>query len=203
MDCGTNSTRLLVSRGGVDTLERQSIVTCLGEGVDASGRLNDDAIGRTVAVLEDYRRVMDRLEVEAVRATATSAARDAANAEQFFDAVTGVLGVRPELLDGETEARLGFDGATAGLDPGRGPFLVVDIGGGSTEFGFGTHECKAVLSAGRGLRAPHRAVHSPRPAPARGVARLPVRDRGPPRGRSLSPFPTCDRRRASSASPAR
>ncbi len=147
VDCGTNSTRLLVSRGGVETLERQSIVTCLGEGVDATGRLNDDAIGRTVEVLEDYRRAMDRLDVKAVRATATSAARDAANAEQFFDAVTGVLGVRPELLDGETEARLGFDGATAGLDPGRGPFLVVDIGGGSTEFGFGTDDCEAVLSA--------------------------------------------------------
>ncbi len=147
VDCGTNSTRLLVSRDGIETLERQSIVTCLGQGVDASARLNSEAIGRTLAVLEDYRRIMDRLGVEAVRATATSAARDARNAEEFFDAAAAVLGVTPELLDGETEARLGFEGATAGLDPSRGPFLVVDIGGGSTEFGFGTERCESVLSA--------------------------------------------------------
>ena len=147
VDCGTNSTRLLVSRGGVETLERHSIVTCLGQGVDASGRLAGEAIGRTITVLEDYRRIMDRLGVEAVRATATSAARDAQNAGEFFDAAAAVLGVHPELLDGETEARLGFEGATAGLDPARGPFLVADIGGGSTEFGFGAERCEGVLSA--------------------------------------------------------
>ena len=147
VDCGTNSTRLLVSRGGVETLERHSVVTCLGQGVDASGHLAGEAIGRTITVLEDYRRIMDRLDAEAVRATATSAARDAQNAEEFFDAAAAVLGVRPELLDGETEARLGFDGATAGLDPARGPFLVADIGGGSTEFAFGAGRCEGVLSA--------------------------------------------------------
>lgn len=147
VDCGTNSTRLLVSRGGVETLERHTVVTCLGEGVDASGLLLDEAIGRTLTVLAEYRRIMDRLEVEAVRATATSAAREARNAEKFFDAAEAVLGVRPELLDGEAEARLGFDGATAGLDPRRGPFLVADIGGGSTEFGFGSESCAGVLSA--------------------------------------------------------
>ena len=117
VDGGTNSTRLLVSREGVETLERRTIVTCLGQGVDASGHLDGDAIGRTVAVLEDYRRIMDGLGVEAVRATATSAARDACNAEEFFTAATAVLGTRPELLDGETEGRLGFEGAPADLDP--------------------------------------------------------------------------------------
>ncbi|MCY4631356.1 MAG: exopolyphosphatase [bacterium] len=147
VDCGTNSTRLLVSRGGGDTLERRTIVTCLGAGVDASGLLDGAAIGRTVAVLEDYRRIMDALGVEAVRATATSAARDARNAEEFFAAAATALGARPELLDGATEARLGFEGATAGLEPGRGPFLVADIGGGSTEFAFGTDRCEGVLSA--------------------------------------------------------
>ena len=147
VDCGTNSTRLLVSRDGVDTLERRTIVTCLGQGVDASGLLNGEAVGRTVAVLEDYRRIMDSLGVEAVRATATSAARDARNAEEFFTAATAVLGIRPELLDGDTEGRLGFEGATAGLDPERGPFLVADIGGGSTEFAFGSDRCAGVLSA--------------------------------------------------------
>ncbi|MDE0653349.1 MAG: Ppx/GppA phosphatase family protein [bacterium] len=147
VDCGTNSTRLLVSRDGVDTLERRTIVTCLGQGVDASGFLDREAIGRTVAVLEDYRRIMDGLGVEAVRATATSAARDARNAEEFFAAAAAVLGTRPELLDGDTEGRLGFAGATAGLDPNSGPFLVADIGGGSTEFAFGADRCEGVLSA--------------------------------------------------------
>lgn len=166
VDCGTNSTRLLVSRGGAETLERQSIVTCLGQGVDASGQLADEAIGRTIAVLEDYRRIMDRFDVEAVRVTATSAARDARNAGTFFDAAEAALGARPELLDGETEARLGFDGATAGLAPGRGPFLVVDIGGGSTEFGFGTDHCEGVLSADIGcVRLTEQFIHHDPPRP--------------------------------------
>ncbi|MCY3926437.1 MAG: Ppx/GppA phosphatase family protein [bacterium] len=166
VDCGTNSTRLLVSRGGVETLERHSIVTCLGEGVDASGRLAGEAIGRTITVLEDYRRIMDRLGVEAVRATATSAARDARNAGEFFDAAEAVLGVRPELLDGETEARLGFDGATAGLVPARGPFLVADIGGGSTEFAFGSERCEGVHSADAGcVRLTEQFIHHDPPRP--------------------------------------
>lgn len=147
VDCGTNSTRLLVSRDGVDTLERRTTVTRLGQGVDASGLLDGEAIGRTVAVLEDYRRIMDALGVETARATATSAARDARNAEEFFAAATATLGIRPELLDGDTEGRLGFEGATAGLDPERGPFLMADIGGGSTEFAFGSDRCEGVLSA--------------------------------------------------------
>ena len=166
VDCGTNSTRLLVSRGGVETLDRRTVVTCLGEGVDSSGRLNADAIGRTVAVLEEYRRSMDRFGTGAVRATATSAARDAGNAEQFFDAAEAALGVRPELLDGDTEARLCFDGATAGLDPGRGPFLVVDIGGGSTEFGFGTARCEGALSTDVGcVRLTEQFIHHDPPRP--------------------------------------
>lgn len=147
VDCGTNSTRLLVSRAGVETLERRTIVTCLGQGVDASGVLDREAIGRTVAVLEDYRRIMDDLGVEAARATATSAARDARNADEFFAAANAALGIRPELLDGDTEGRLGFAGATAGLNAERGPFLVADIGGGSTEFAFGAERCEGVLSA--------------------------------------------------------
>ena len=166
VDCGTNSTRLLVSRGGIETLDRRTVVTCLGKGVDASGHLDVDAIGRTVTVLEDYRRVMDRLGAGAVRATATSAARDADNAEQFFDAVEAALGVRPELLDGDTEARLGFDGATIGLDPGSGPFLVADIGGGSTEFGFGTDRCEGALSTDVGcVRLTEQFIHHDPPRP--------------------------------------
>ncbi len=147
VDCGTNSTRLLVSRGGVETLQRRAVVTGLGRGTDATGTLNGESIGRTVAVLKEYRQIMDALGVEAVRVTATSAARDARNAEEFFDRAGAVLGTLPELLDGETEGALSFAGATAGLDPGRGPFLVADIGGGSTEFAFGTESCEAILSA--------------------------------------------------------
>src|SRR5439155_16025297 len=89
---------------------------------------------RTVGVLREYRGVMDRLRVDRVRMTATSAARDAENRDDFFSAAGAVIGVEPELLAGAEEGRLAFRGATAELDPSTGPFLVADIGGGSTEF---------------------------------------------------------------------
>jgi exopolyphosphatase / guanosine-5'-triphosphate,3'-diphosphate pyrophosphatase len=150
VDCGTNSTRLLVSKDG-STLERLMRITRLGHGVDATGRLAPEAIERTLGVLQEYRDVMDRHGVEQVggkhiRMTATSAARDAENRDEFFDAAEGVVGVRPELLSGLEEGRLSFAGATAELDPSDGPFLVVDIGGGSTEFAVGTDECEGALS---------------------------------------------------------
>jgi exopolyphosphatase / guanosine-5'-triphosphate,3'-diphosphate pyrophosphatase len=137
IDCGTNSVRLLVSADGRTTLERLMRITRLGEGVHAAGRLDPAAVERTVAVLREYREVMDRFGVERVRMTATSAARDAANRDDFFGAAAEAVGVEPELLSGEEEGRLSFLGATAELDPAVGPFLVVDIGGGSTEFVFG------------------------------------------------------------------
>jgi exopolyphosphatase/guanosine-5'-triphosphate,3'-diphosphate pyrophosphatase len=136
IDCGTNSTRLLVVDRSGRTLDRQMRITRLGEGVDATGVLSEAAIARTVAVLEDYRRVMDGFGVGRVRMAATSAARDAANAEVFFSAAADAVGVRPELLTGEEEGRLSFTGATAHLPdwvPANEPILVVDIGGGSTE----------------------------------------------------------------------
>jgi exopolyphosphatase/guanosine-5'-triphosphate,3'-diphosphate pyrophosphatase len=133
IDCGTNSTRLLVARPGGPALERLMRITRLGEGVDGERRLAPAAIERTLEVLRYYRTVMDRFDVGEVRMTATSAARDAINRDEFFDAAEAVLGVRPELLRGEEEGRLSFAGATAQLDPGTGPWLVVDIGGGSTE----------------------------------------------------------------------
>ena len=133
IDCGTNSTRLLVSEDG-RTVERLMRITRLGFGVDATDRLAPEAIDRTVDVLREYRDVMDRFGVERVRMTATSAARDAGNRDDFFDAAAHVVGVRPELLSGDEEGRLSFAGATTELDPASGPFLVVDIGGGSTEF---------------------------------------------------------------------
>jgi exopolyphosphatase/guanosine-5'-triphosphate,3'-diphosphate pyrophosphatase len=150
IDCGTNSVRLLVSEDGRSTLERLMRITRLGQGVDRSGRLDPDAVDRTVAVLREYRDVMDRFEVDRVRMTATSAARDAANRDDFFAAAEAAVGVRPELLSGEEEGRLSFLGATAELDPADGPFLVFDIGGGSTEFTYGTTESEATVSTDMG-----------------------------------------------------
>ena len=145
VDCGTNSTRLLVG-DGTTTVERLMRITRLGEGVDATGRLAQPAIDRVVDVLCEFREVLDRHGVTRVRASATSAARDAVNRDDFFDAAEAVLGVRPEMLPGAEEGRLSFAGATADLDPADGPFLVLDIGGGSTEFVVGTSDAEGVLS---------------------------------------------------------
>ena len=136
IDCGTNSTRLLVSRDGAD-LHREAVITRLGAGVDRAGALDGAAIERTLDVLRAYRTVMDRHDVERVRVAATSACRDASNRDVLFDAAEAIVGARPELLGGEDEARLSYVGATAELDAAQGPFLVVDIGGGSTEVAFG------------------------------------------------------------------
>jgi exopolyphosphatase/guanosine-5'-triphosphate,3'-diphosphate pyrophosphatase len=133
IDCGTNSTRLLVAYPHGPILERLQHITRLGQGVDQSRRLAPDAINRTLDVLHKYRGVMDRHGVATVRMTATSAARDALNRDDFFDAAEKVVGTRPELLGGEAEGRLSFAGATSDLDPSTGPWLIVDIGGGSTE----------------------------------------------------------------------
>jgi exopolyphosphatase/guanosine-5'-triphosphate,3'-diphosphate pyrophosphatase len=144
IDIGTNSTRLLVAERGSDgalvTVERLMWITRLGQGVDQAKALAPDAIDRTVAVLAEYRTVMDDLGVASgrVRMTATSASRDASNRDVFFDAAEAAVGARPELLSGEDEAALSFAGATADVDPALGPFLVFDLGGGSTEFVIGS-----------------------------------------------------------------
>ena len=133
IDCGTNSTRLLVAGADGTSLERINRITRLGENVDETGRLGREAIARTIAVLEDYRGVLDAHGVLKCRMTATSAARDASNRDEFFDAAEAAVGVRPELLDGMAEGQLSFRGALSGLPESGGPWLVVDIGGGSTE----------------------------------------------------------------------
>ena len=144
IDIGTNSTRLLVAAAGADGVldqrERHMRITRLGQGVDRSRGLAPEAVERTLAVLGDYRQVIDNHGVDParIRMAATSACRDASNRDEFFDAAEQVIGVRPELLSGEEEARLSFLGATADLDPALGPFLVFDLGGGSTEFVLGT-----------------------------------------------------------------
>ncbi|HEX2039017.1 MAG TPA: Ppx/GppA phosphatase family protein [Acidimicrobiales bacterium] len=166
VDCGTNSTRLLVSEDGTRTLERLMRITRLGQGVDATGRLAPDAVERTAAVLREYRAVMDRFGVEQVRITATSAARDAENRDELFDVAEAVVGVRPELLPGAEEGRLSFLGATAELDPADGPFLVVDIGGGSSEFVVGATEPEGVVSVDVGcVRVTEKFLHHDPPAP--------------------------------------
>ena len=145
IDCGTNSTRLLVS-DGVRTLERRNIITRLGQGTGTSRSLVPEAIDRVTTALQEYRDLIDRHGVERCRMTATSAARDANNRDEFFDAAEAVIGVRPELLSGDEEGRLAFRGATSELPAGDGPFLVVDIGGGSTEFVIGSKEPAGVAS---------------------------------------------------------
>jgi exopolyphosphatase / guanosine-5'-triphosphate,3'-diphosphate pyrophosphatase len=150
IDIGTNSTRVLAARpaggGTLETLERVNTITRLGQDVGRTGRLADEAIERTLACLRGYRELLDRHGVERVRVAATSASRDAGNREEFFAAVESVVGVRPELLSGEEEGRLSFLGATGDLDHGLGPFLIVDIGGGSTEFIVGTDRVEGVMS---------------------------------------------------------
>lgn len=137
IDCGTNSTRLLIAGPEGETRDRRMRITRLGQGVDETKRLAPEAIERTTRVLREYRQAMDAAGVGPVRMTATSAARDASNREEFFAAAEAIVGVRPELLGGDAEARLSFAGATASLDTADGPFLVADIGGGSTEFAVG------------------------------------------------------------------
>ena len=137
IDCGTNSTRLLVSDGFGAPIERLMRITRLGEGVDRTGTLAPDAVDRTVAVLEEYRTVMERHAVGAARMVATSAARDAANRHEFFARARAAVGVSPELLGGDEEGALSFAGSTAELAAATGPWLVADIGGGSTELAFG------------------------------------------------------------------
>jgi exopolyphosphatase/guanosine-5'-triphosphate,3'-diphosphate pyrophosphatase len=132
LDCGTNSTRLLVADRSGSPLERLMRITRLGQGVDASGQLAGDAVARTIAVLDEYAGVMRRHEVDRARLVATSAVRDASNGDDFLRAAEAATGIRAELLSGEEEGWLSFDGATADLEPG-GSTVVVDIGGGSTE----------------------------------------------------------------------
>ena len=165
IDCGTNSTRLLIT-DGQRVIERLMRITRLGKGVDRTGRLDPQAIERTLTVLREYRQVMDRHGVARVRITATSAARDASNRDEFFTPAEQIIGRRPELLTGEEEGRLSFLGATAELDPARGPLLVADIGGGSTELAIGRDEAAGVYSMDVGcVRLTEKFLHHDPPWP--------------------------------------
>ncbi|MEU4639061.1 Ppx/GppA phosphatase family protein [Micromonospora sp. NPDC023814] len=148
IDCGTNSIRLLVAdlpdpSAGPDAplvdLNRRMEIVRLGQGVDKTGRLAPEAIERTRVALASYAAEIEKLGAERVRMCATSASRDASNAADFREMVERTLGVAPEVVTGDEEARLSFTGAVRGLPAGtEEPFLVIDIGGGSTEFVVGT-----------------------------------------------------------------
>lgn len=145
IDCGTNSIRLLVAElmpnyDGtlfLRDLHREMRVVRLGQDVDATGRLAPEAIERTRQALAAYTIAARRKGAERVRMVATSATRDASNRDEFFDMTEQTLGVRAEVISGDTEARLTFTGAVGEQDPDDGPFLVVDVGGGSTELVLG------------------------------------------------------------------
>ena len=149
VDCGTNSIRLLVADVDGDRkadVHREMRVVRLGQGVDRTGELAVEALERTRLALVDYAATCRALGAERVRMVATSATRDARNRDDFRELVQDVLGVAPEVVSGDEEAALSFDGATRGLDPAQGPFLVMDIGGGSTELVLGTSSPEAALS---------------------------------------------------------
>jgi exopolyphosphatase / guanosine-5'-triphosphate,3'-diphosphate pyrophosphatase len=168
IDCGTNSLRLLIA--DVDTaehsladVERRMEIVRLGQGVDATGMLAPAALERTLGVLAEYAKQIAAAGATAVRMVATSATRDASNAEDFSRGVLATLGVAPEVISGDEEARLSFAGATAELagagsgPPLAPPYLVVDIGGGSTEFvlggGTAAQPAEAGAAAAAGLAA--------------------------------------------------
>lgn len=150
VDIGSTSTRLLVTDGRHER-ERSTVVTGLGDGLGATGRLAPDGVAATLGRLEDVAARLATHGVEPARLTvvATSALRRAGDAAAFLDRAAAVLGVRPRVLDGDEEARLAYRGATAGRDPAGGPFAVVDLGGGSCEFATDADQCSVEFGAAR------------------------------------------------------
>ncbi|GHH67027.1 hydrolase [Kitasatospora indigofera] len=155
IDCGTNSIRLLVAdldpeTGGITDLDRRMVINRLGQGVDRTGRLAPEALERTFAACREYAEVITSHGVtpERIRFVATSASRDAENSDEYVDGVRDILGVAPEVVSGDEEARLSFVGATKELTGGQfpSPYLVFDLGGGSTEFVLGTDDVQAARS---------------------------------------------------------
>ena len=147
IDCGTNSIRLLIaeiSGSNFKEVIRTMEIVRLGQGVDENKAFHPDAINRTLLAVKSFKEIIDENKVDKIRFCATSATRDAMNRNLFIDGVRDILNVQVEVIPGEEEAALSFTGATYQLDQGSGPFLVVDIGGGSTEFVYGD---KKVISA--------------------------------------------------------
>jgi len=179
IDCGTNSLRLLIAdvslaRRELTDVQRQMEIVRLGQGVDATGRISPLALARTLGVLSRYAESIRAARALSVRMVATSATRDASNAAEFVHGVIDILGVPPEVISGEEEARLSFTGATGeltgpaarnGLPP---PYLVVDIGGGSTEFVVGGDDGEDPRGVSMDIgcvRLTERYLHSDPPTP--------------------------------------
>ena len=188
IDCGTNSIRLLIAdRSGsrLRDVHREMRIVRLGQGVDATGEFAADALERTRAALVDYAELLRRFEVPKVRMVATSATRDAANREEFFAMTAEVLGSAvpgaiAEVITGTEEAALSFTGAVGELNAATGPFVVVDLGGGSTEVVLGdAGGVRASYSADIGcVRMTERCLHSDPPTAAEvAAARDVVRER--------------------------
>lgn len=153
IDCGTNSIRLLIadiSGGNFQEVVRQMQVVRLGQGVDVNKAFHPDAITRTLDAVKKYSQQITSHDVEKVRFCATSASRDATNRDSFIDGVRDILGVEVEVISGEEEAMLSFAGATKELKQSDAPFLVVDIGGGSTEFVIGSTKVEFAKSVNIG-----------------------------------------------------
>ncbi|MCV7245823.1 Ppx/GppA family phosphatase [Mycobacterium mantenii] len=187
IDCGTNSIRLLIADfdgGRLRDVHRETRIVRLGQGVDATGEFAADAIARTRAALTDYAALIKEHGAQRVRMVATSAARDVANRDAFFAMTAEVLGaVLPgavaEVITGAEEAELSFRGAVGELDSAAGPFVVVDLGGGSTEIVVGADVVTASYSADIGcVRLTERCLHSDPPTPEEvAAAREVVRER--------------------------
>jgi exopolyphosphatase / guanosine-5'-triphosphate,3'-diphosphate pyrophosphatase len=153
IDCGTNSIRLLIADidgNNFREVVRDMEIVRLGQGVDETGQFHPDAIARTLAAVDKFAAEIAKRGVEKIRFCATSATRDATNRHLFVDGVRERLGIELEVISGDEEAALSFAGAIKDLDPSNGPFLVVDIGGGSTEFVFGTATVEAARSVNIG-----------------------------------------------------
>ena len=153
IDCGTNSIRLLIADidgNNFREVDRDMEIVRLGQGVDETGQFHPDAIARTLFAVDKFAAEIAKRGVEKIRFCATSATRDATNRHLFVDGVRDRLGIEPEVISGDEEAALSFAGAIKDLNPTDGPFLVVDIGGGSTEFVFGTSTVEAARSVNIG-----------------------------------------------------
>ncbi|MEU9888108.1 Ppx/GppA phosphatase family protein [Sphaerisporangium sp. NPDC051011] len=150
IDCGTNSVRLLIADiddgAAPADVERRMEIVRLGEGVDRTGRLAPEALERTFTAMRGYAKLIEDHGAARVRVVATSATRDAANRDDFTTGVRDIFGVDPEVVTGAEEAHLSFLGATTGLTGVEHPVLVVDIGGGSTEFVLGSSDVDSALS---------------------------------------------------------
>jgi exopolyphosphatase/guanosine-5'-triphosphate,3'-diphosphate pyrophosphatase len=155
LDCGTNSIRVLIAEentevGTFTEISRKMSIVKLGEGVDKNKAFLPDAISRTLAALKVFAAEIAEAQVDQIRFCATSATRDAQNRDDFLTPVAEILGITPEVISGDEEARLSFLGATQALSKSDGPFLVIDIGGGSTEFVFGIAQVEAARSVNIG-----------------------------------------------------